>query len=304
MTVWGMVGWGLGVLLLASALAVVWLIAKRPLELFAWGSRRALARAGLRKTVVASPAGPQTVFVGGSGPTVVLLHGAGHQAGGWAPVVPSLAGRYRLVVPDLAGHGESAPAAGPIRTEELVAALEAVLGTCTADGPVTVVGNSLGAWMAMLLAARLPERVGRVVAVNGGALLAAPGRVNLMPRTREEARTAMAQLRDPASPRVPDNVLDDLVRQADTSPIARLAAGAAGATAFLLGEDDLRKLRLPVRLVWGASDELMTLDYARRMAGLLPDAEVIPVERCGHIPHQEAPERFAAALSKALGDRA
>jgi pimeloyl-ACP methyl ester carboxylesterase len=61
-------------------------------------------------------------------------------------------------------------------------------------------------------------------------------------------------------------------------------------------------MKVPVRLVWGVSDQLMTLDYARRMAEFLPDAELIPVEGCGHVPQQEAPERFLAALGKALGE--
>lgn len=124
--------------------------------------------------------------------------------------------------------------------------------------------------------------------------------MNLLPKSREEARESMAALRDPGSPAIPDAVLDDMVRQVGTGALARVAAGAASMGAFLLGEEELRGLKVPVRLVWGVSDRMMTLDYARRMAALLPDAAVIPVERAGHIPQQEAPERFEAALRQAL----
>ena len=302
MTASGIVGTGLAALFVAGALAAGWLFLKRPLELFAWGTRRALLRAGLRKIVVEAPAGPQTVFVGGKGPVLVLLHGAGDQAGSWAQVAPSLAKRYRLVIPDLAGHGDSAPQTGPIETSAVFGALEAVVKATAGESRVRVVGNSMGAWMAMVLAARHPEWVELVVAVNGGALLGPAPRVNLLPRTREEARVSMAQLRDPASPAIPGHVLDDLVRGIATGPLARLAAAAAGMGAWLLGEEQLRAMKVPVRLVWGVSDELMTLDYARRMAELLPDARLIPVERCGHIPQQEAPKRFEAALGQALGE--
>lgn len=292
------------VLALAGCLFAGWLFVKRPLEVFAWFARRALRKAGLKKVVVAAPAGPQTAFVGGSGPVLVLVHGVGDNAGTWFHVAPSLAERHRLVIPDLAGHGDSAPAAGPIPFADIFGGLEAVVERLAGGGRVTLVGNSLGAWLAMVFASRHPERVERVVAVNGGPLMGSGGGPSLLPKTREEARNSTARLRDPGSPAVPANVLDDMVRRGPTGPIARFMGTAASMGAWLLGEDQLRAFAVPVRLVWGVSDQLMTLDYARRMAAALPDVELIPVERCGHIPQQEAPERFLSALEKALGGSA
>jgi pimeloyl-ACP methyl ester carboxylesterase len=296
--------WALLALVAAGGLATVWLFVKRPLEMFAWFARRALRKAGLKKVVVPAPAGPQTAFVGGSGPVLVLLHGVGDNAGTWFHVARSLVARYTLVVPDLAGHGESAPAAGPIPFADLFGGLEAVVEQQAGSKRVTLVGNSLGAWIAMVFAARHPERVERVVAVNGGPLMGSGGGPSLLPRSREEARETMARLRDPGSPAIPANVLDDMVRRGPTGPIARFMGTAASMGTWLLNEDQLRALALPVRLVWGVSDQLFTLEYAKRMAALLPDVELIPVERCGHIPQQEAPVRFEAALLRALQDPA
>jgi len=104
-------------------------------------------------------------------------------------VARSLAARYRLVIPDLAGHGESAPLAGPIPFADLFGGLEAVVGQQAGGKRVTLVGNSLGAWIAMVFAARHPERVERVVAVNGGPLMGAGGGPSLLPKTREERGT-------------------------------------------------------------------------------------------------------------------
>jgi pimeloyl-ACP methyl ester carboxylesterase len=289
-------------LVAAGGLFAGWLFVKRPLEVFAWFARRSLRKAGLKKVVVPAPVGSQTAFVGGSGPVLVLLHGAGDQAGTWFHVAPSLARRYTLVVPDLAGHGESAPAAGPIPFADLFGGLEAVVEQQAGSKRVTLVGNSLGAWIAMVFAARHPERVERVVAINGGPLMGSSGSPSLLPKTREEARDAMARLRDPGSPAIPANVLDDMVRRSLTGPIARFMGTAASMGAWLLGEDQLRALAVPVRLVWGVSDQLFPLDYAKRMAAVLPDVELIPVERCGHIPQQEAPGRFEEALLRALGN--
>lgn len=294
--------WGLLALAAACGVATAWLFVRRPLEVFTWFARRTLVKAGLKKVVVPAPAGPQTVFVGGSGPILVLLHGVGDNAGTWLHVAPSLAARYTLLIPDLAGHGESAPASGPIPFADLFGSLEAVIERQAGSERATLVGNSLGAWLAMVFAARHPERVERVVAVNGGPLAGSGGGPSLLPKTREEARDAMARLRDPGSAAVPANVLDDMVRRGPTGPIARFMGTAASMGAWLLNEDQLRALALPVRLVWGVSDQLFPLDYAKRMAAVLPDVELIPVERCGHVPQLEAPERFGAALRQALGN--
>ena len=116
------------VLLLVLAGIVFFLVARmRPLAMYAASGRRALVSAGLKKTAIPSPAGPQTVFRGGSGPVLVLLHGAGDQAAAWSIVAPKLLPGRTLVLPDLAGHGDSAPEKGPLPVETLLAGLSAVL---------------------------------------------------------------------------------------------------------------------------------------------------------------------------------
>lgn len=299
----GSILWILVLMSFVAGCAVVgWLFAKRPLAVAIWGTRHSLLRSGLKKLLVEAPIGPQTVFVGGSGPVLLLLHGAGDHAGTWFRVVPALIKRYTLVIPDLAGHGESAPLTGPIQTSEIVSGLEAVITSQVAGRPMILVGNSLGAWMAMVLASRHAATVVRVVAVNGGALKGLNEEVSLLPTTRQEARETMARLRDASSPAIPDYILDDLVRRTSSGALARFAATEATMEGWLLDEAQLGLLKMPVRLVWGVSDDLMPLDYAQRMLAALPDGELIPVERCGHIPQQEAPERFKAALWRALDE--
>ncbi len=299
-------GWMIGALLLGACLVaglvLGWLLLKRPLELWDWDTRRGLTGAGLKKVIVQAPAGPQTVFVGGTGPVLVFLHGAGHQAGTWLQSARALRGQFTLMIPDLAGHGDSAPATGPIRAAEIVSGLEAVIASLAQGRKVTLVGNSLGAWMAMVVATRHPDWVERLVAVNGGPLKGANAEVSLLPATREEARTTMTQLRDASSPAIPDHVLDALARRSQSGPLARFSATAASMEDWMLTEEQLKTLRVPVRLIWGEADGLMPLDYARRMVAVLPDVELIPLEGCGHVPQQEAPERFLLALRQALGE--
>ena len=286
------------VVLLAAIALFLW-ARMRPLAAYAAAGRRALAKAGLEKGVVPSPAGPQRFFRGGSGPVLVLLHGAGDQAATWSHVAPKLRAGRTLVVPDLAGHGASAPEAGPISVEALLQGLTAVLDAAAPGEKVTIVGNSLGAWLACLWALEHPERVERLVLVNGGPLKHEAEGLTLLPKDRAEARKAIDALRDPGSVRVPDFVLDDAVRQAKTGPLARLAATAGEMGRFVL-DGRLGELDAPVDLVWGASDRMMPLSYAERVRSGLPRARLTELPRCGHVPQQECPAAFAAALGKLL----
>lgn len=279
-----------------------WMVWKRPLEVFAMMGRQGLKRAGLEKTVVEAPCGPQAVWVGGKGPVVVLLHGAGDSAATWAQVAPTLVADHRLIAPDLAGHGQSAPASGPIDVKMVVEGVEATLDRLAPGEPVTLVGNSLGAWVAMLVVHRHPERVARVVCVNGGAITGHNEAAKVLPKTREEARQAVAQTRDAASAPVPDFVLDAIVREAQHGALARFAASAATMKEWVL-DGRLAAIKAPVHLIWGASDQIMPLDYARRLQAELPSATLVTIDRCGHVPQVECPARFAAALLEALKDK-
>ena len=80
-------------------------------------------------------------------------------------------------------------------------------------------------------------------------------RVTLLPKTREEAREAMdAHARARAPPRVPAFMLDDLVRRAPTSPLARLMAEPTQELERFLLDDRLVQLGVPVTMIWGEDD--------------------------------------------------
>jgi pimeloyl-ACP methyl ester carboxylesterase len=288
------------VALLILAGIVVSLIARmRPLAMYAASGRRALRSAGLTKTAVPSAVGPQAVFRGGNGPVLVLLHGAGDQAATWSLVAPKLLAGRTLVIPDLAGHGDSAPETGPIPVGSLLAGLSAVLDEAAPKEPVTIVGNSLGAWLACLWAKEHPERVERIVLVNGGPLKHEAEGLTLLPKDRAEARKAVEALRDPGSIRVPDFVLDDVVRQAAKGPLARLAATSVEMDRYVL-DGQLADLTVPVEIVWGASDRMLPVSYAAKLLAGLPRARLTELPRCGHVPQQECPAAFAEALGKLL----
>ncbi len=276
-----------------------WMIWKRPLTVDARMSRMALKINGLTERSLETGAGSMTVWEGGSGPTLVLLHGAGDQAGAWARTIGSLVTEHRIVIPDMPGHWKSDPRSGPIHMTQLLDGLVRVMDATCADEPVVIVGNSMGAWLGFLYAREHPDRVARLVAVNGGPLFNPDSQVNIFPTTREEARETMKGLMGPASPPIPGYVLDDVVRRTAGGPAARFASTAAEMGVFLL-DGRLHEVVVPVELIWGDADQLMTMDYAERMMDGLPSARLHPIKGCGHVPQRECPLRFLEALDGAL----
>jgi pimeloyl-ACP methyl ester carboxylesterase len=65
-------------------------------------------------------------------------------------------------------------------------------------------------------------------------------------------------------------------------------------------EGRLHEVKAPVDLLWGESDKLFSIAYARRMMAQLPAARLTTIPGCGHVPQQECPARFGAALSDLL----
>jgi pimeloyl-ACP methyl ester carboxylesterase len=292
--------WAIGIALLAVA-AVGGLVGyvQHPLQTLAFTRRRALARAGFERVELGSGESRLTVFAAGRGPALLFLHGLGDQAGSWKDIAPAFTDRYRVVVADLAGHGDSAPAEGVLPMATLVAGAERVLAYATAEGPAIVVGNSMGAWLGTLLAHRQPENVARIVLVNGGALLGEPGGPSLVPKNRAEAAQLMGMLRDSSSPKLPGFVLDDIVRRSGKGPLGRASLDVAGLFAHLL-DGRLGEVATPVDLLWGAADQVVPLRYAERLLAALPAARLTRIENCGHVPQVECPERFRRALAAIL----
>ncbi len=261
--------------------------------------RETLLAGGFTTLTLGGEADRQVSLVKGDGQPLLFLHGVGNQGSSWFEVAPAFAGSHRVVVPDLPGHGESAPATGDLPMATIVSGAERLLLEVTADRKAIVVGNSMGAWIATLLALKHPDRVERIVLVNGGALPGDPGAPSLLPQTREQAAQLMALLRDPAAPPLPDWLLDDLVRRAPTGPTARLTRDLPGLVAnLLIGR--LGEVKTPADLLWGASDQLMKVAYAERMSAQLPAARLTLLERCGHIPQLECAPAVVAALQALL----
>lgn len=229
-------------------------------------------------------------WVGGSGgETLVLLHGTNDQAGTWTRVVPLLADRYRLILPDLAGHGESEPRSGPIAFQVIVDRLHGILEH-EDSRDIVLGGNSLGGWIAILYALAHPDRVKRLVLESGGGL-ARPLGVPLVARNRETAMTILRAVHGPKY--VPEAwVIDTLLARATESPMLRLEGMMENFVDARLPE-----LEMPATLVWGADDGVVPLSYGQALQNAIRGAKLCVIDGAAHVPHLQQPERFVECLT-------
>ena len=250
--------------------------------------------ADLTSHMVESAAGVQHYVAAGSGTPLVMLHGLGAIAASWTPVAEAFSNEYRVVVPDLAGHGASAPLEGEINFALQMAGLEAVM-RAECSQPAILVGHSLGGWLGCLLTMAHPESVSRVVLVNGPILLPWPEGLSMQPRDRASAARLFAATRSSTSPPVPDAMLDAYIAYANNGPISRFPFEIEAWKPYFL-HDRLRDFPRPVDLIWGMDDKLVPFANAEVLLESLPRVRATRLEGCGHLPHFECPQIFIDAL--------
>jgi pimeloyl-ACP methyl ester carboxylesterase len=124
----------------------------------------------------------------GDGPVAIAAHGITGNALSWAEVARQLGGTVTLVAPDLRGRGESWPLPGPYGMRTHAGDLIRVLDAVGADRAVFA-GHSMGGWVVGTAAALYPDRVERLVLVDGG-----------LPRTLPEGMTTEQALRSTLGP--------------------------------------------------------------------------------------------------------
>jgi len=251
---------------------------------------------------------------GGDEHTVVLVHGNSSSARTWAPLMAGDFGRrFRCIALDLPGHGDSEPArdAGGYSLPGYAAALTGLLRELDVAHPV-VVGWSLGGQIAMEAAPLLPHAAGFVV--FGAPPVASPQQMAeaFLPHpaagalfseqvSEAEARLATESFVAPGSALDTGEFVADFLA---TTGAARTGLGAsAGAGQFADEIAIVSALRQPFAILHGEADQLINLDYLRKLTfPALWRGEVQVLAGAGHAPHREAPRQFEALLSEFMTD--
>lgn len=252
------------------------------------------------------------VQVMGTGPALLLLHGAGAATHSWAGLMPRLAARFTVIAPDLPGHGFSSAAPGTGMSLPGIA--WRITGLLGALGVVPAVGVGHSAGAAILVRMALDGRIapGRIVAING-ALTPFRGLAGqLFPRMARLLHWNPLAAPVFATAAIDPNTVPMLIRSTGsaippemTARYARLfrsPAHVAGTLAMMAHwdlealEGDLTRRAVPLTLLTGEQDRAVPPAEARAIAARLPDAEVVGLPGLGHLAHEEDPDRVAAAI--------
>ncbi|WP_028206198.1 alpha/beta fold hydrolase [Paraburkholderia nodosa] len=248
----------------------------------------------------------------GAGDPILLIHGSGPGVTAWANwrgIIPVLSQKARVIAPDMLGFGytqcpEQFKLTPAVWVESLIALLDAL-----EIEKVSVVGNSFGGAIALALAKAYPERVNRLV-LMGAAGINAPISEGLdkvwgyMP-SLEAMKGLMEVFAHDHS-----IITDDLVRMRYEASIradvqerfSRLfpAPRQQGVEMLALAESDLAAITHETLLIHGLNDQVIPVEWSRRMKTLLPNSTLQEFDQCGHWVQIEKAATFTLAVSEFL----
>lgn len=247
----------------------------------------------------------------GTGPTVLCLHTAGQSGVQWRYVTEELAELgYRVLVPDLPGHGRSEPHPdGPVDSLSVYAQwCGELLDILDAHEPY-VVGCSIGGKIALEMAVQRGERLAGVVAMAAHGGTVTEGHNISTSGLRRELEDAAAPSRTDRTYLGTLAVVGQSVPSERAELIARMhrREDPEISNSDLIGwvrqnlQDDLSSVACPAHVVVGSDDLWLNPADAQRTAELIPRSSYTLLEGIGHYPMEEI-EGFAAQLHQWLGD--
>ncbi len=249
----------------------------------------------------------------GAGPPLLMLHGTGAASHSWRVLAPLLAERFRVLAPDLPGHGFSTAPRTPdaFSIGGMGRAIHALLVTLQVD-PVLAVGHSAGA--AILVRMALDRLIApRVLISLNGALLPMSGfpgwlfapLARLMARGDFVPHWVARRARD-------RGVIERLIRNTGSRldaegircypTLAERPRHVAAALQMMAQWDlrtlahDLPRLQVPLVLLSSAGDRTIPPEQTARVKSILPDARAVSLGALGHLAHEENPQLTAGII--------
>ncbi|MEX3937148.1 alpha/beta fold hydrolase [Paraburkholderia phymatum] len=241
--------------------------------------------------------------------TVVMLHGSGPGASGWANfnrnVEPLVAAGYRVILLDCPGFGKSDAMLNTGSRSDLNGrVLKRVLDVLGIER-VHIVGNSMGGHSAVAFALANPTRVGKLILMGGGT--GGPSQFVSMPT--EGIKLLNLVYREPTLENLkrmldvfvydPSSLTEDLMKTRLDNILARrdhldnwVKSLAANPKQFTDYGPRLGEIAAPTLIIWGRDDRFVPFDVGLRLVWGLQNAEFHVFNRCGHWVQWEHAEKF------------
>jgi pimeloyl-ACP methyl ester carboxylesterase len=232
---------------------------------------------------------------GGAGAPLLFLHGGGG-LGIWLPSMARLARKFELIAPEHPGFGESDTPDWLDTIGDLANFYLDFLDQLDLTG-VHLVGSSLGGWIAADLAVRNSTRLASLTLIGAAGIHVAdveqvdPFLSNDQQRIRDlfyDQELAEAVIASMERPEMEDVALKN------RTITARLSWQPRNHDPQL--RKWLHRIKVPTLLIWGAEDRLFPRPYAFAFQQLIPGSKAVVLPECGHLPHVEKGDAFAAEL--------
>jgi len=250
----------------------------------------------------------------GDAPTVVMLHGFTGSKENWYPLAAALQGRYRLLIPDLPGWGESERKPGTVYGfTQQAANVDAFIRALSPGKPVVLLGHSMGGGIAALAAARYPQDIAKVGLLDAAGVRFKDNQFGLDVLA---GKNPFGVADDASLKRYIDIVFHDanakpwLPWPASTALIRKRRADAAfeqgvldrigrSEESLLPGEEAVR-IRQPALLLWCRQDAVIDPSAMALYASRIPQARSVMLDGCGHMSLMERPREVAEAVVKLI----
>ena len=247
-------------------------------------------------------------------PTVVMLHGFTGSKENWYPLAAALQGRYRLLIPDLPGWGESERKPGTVYGfTQQAANVDAFIRALSPGKPVVLLGHSMGGGIAALAAARYPQDIAKVGLLDAAGVRFKDNQFGLDVLA---GKNPFGVEDDASLKRYIDIVFHDanarpwLPWPASTALIRKRRADAAfeqgvldrigrSEESLLPGEEAVR-IRQPALLLWCRQDAVIDPSAMALYASRIPQARSVMLDGCGHMSLMERPREVAEAVVKLI----
>lgn len=251
---------------------------------------------------------------GGSGEPLVLIHGFTGTWEMWEPVIAPLEERFEVFIPTLPMHAGGPEIEGEASIDLLLERTGALLDEAGID-TAHIVGNSLGGYVALRLAASGRARTVNAMAPAGGWAADDPAIAQTMnffqelqPMILAAAENADEVVASPEGRAVAVQFLTETPEVVSADLARKILLGAAGCTeAIALAEMgrtanwefDLKAIECPTRIVWGTEDKILAWPGAAvRFQQDLPDADWVVLDGVGHCPMLDVPERTVELIAE------
>ena len=240
----------------------------------------------------------------GPGPVVVLLHGFPLDRSMWSWQETTLGSIYRVITPDLRGHGRSAAPEGVYTMEVMAEDVIETLDALQLTEPVVLGGLSMGGYVALAFARRHADRLGGLLLLDTKATAdseeARADRLRMVERLLAEGNGFLPEVMLPRLlGKTSLEERPELVKRV-TALVAEQDAHAAAAQRGMAARPDttdvLASIDVPTLVVTGAEDALFAPEVGRELASAIPGARFLLVEEAGHLSSLERPEVVNEAL--------